>query len=249
MGFALCHNQKCNQEPLSLSCRVRGSVIHTRRRWLAAHVATWVSGLLTLPCPGGARGAARVRSGAACPVGTRALRKGARRILGVRGGYGGRILFACKPSCLGARGAAAQRSTAFHPGHFPFRRGYGGPCPHPLKDLWPLRIPLATARHPHVATKAGRPLLMGRPALFTLCHNQKRNQEPLPPARGAGVRPLPGGSTGRRHSRPSRRGLGLGCLPRRSPALPGRGTWPAPFPAPAWANPGCGLRRLPASYP
>ena len=73
------------------------------------------------------------------------------------------------------------------PGCFPFRRGYGGLRPHPLKGHWPLRIPLAAAQFPLVTTQAGRPLLMGRPARFVPFHNQKRNKARPPPTRGAGA--------------------------------------------------------------
>ena len=51
-----------------------------------------------------------------------------------------------------------------------------------------LRIPFAAARHTDVTTTAGWPLLMGRPARFVLSPNLKRNKEPLPSTRGAGVR-------------------------------------------------------------
>ncbi len=60
--------------------------------------------------------------------------------------------------------------------------------PAPAQGTCPLRIPLAAARLPHVATKAGRLLRVSRPASYSFSHfNQKRNKARPPPARGAGV--------------------------------------------------------------
>ena len=60
--------------------------------------------------------------------------------------------------------------------------------PAPAQGTSLLRIPFAAARHTDVTTTAGRPLLVGRPARFALSPNPKRNKEPLPSTRGAGVR-------------------------------------------------------------
>ena len=60
--------------------------------------------------------------------------------------------------------------------------------PAPAQGTSPLRIPFAAPRHTDVTTTAGRPLLVGRPARFALSPNPKRNKEPLPSTRGAGVR-------------------------------------------------------------
>ena len=88
-----------------------------------------------LPC--GARGAVWVRGDAACPVGARALWEGARPVLGVWKGGGGRDLFTRRIPRFGRAGLAAEGGVSFPPGCFPVRRGYGGRRPHPLKGLVP----------------------------------------------------------------------------------------------------------------
>ena len=61
--------------------------------------------------------------------------------------------------------------------------------PAPAQGTCPLRIPLAAARLPHVATQAGRLLHVSRPASYSFSHfNQKRDKARPLPARGAGGR-------------------------------------------------------------
>ncbi len=47
----------------------------------------------------------------------------------------------------GARERWAGHIVSSVSARFAIRRGYGGPCPHPLKDHWPLRIPFAAAQN------------------------------------------------------------------------------------------------------
>ena len=72
--------------------------------------------------------------------------------------------------------------------------------PAPAQGTCPLRIPLAAARLPHVATKAGRLLRVSRPASYSFSHfNQKRNKARPPPCSWGGRASLIRGSSGRAH--------------------------------------------------
>ena len=115
-------------------------------------------------------------------------------------GAGGIFLRASRPvPRAGLTGADYGFLPHPHPGCFRCRRGYGGLCPHPLKDHWPLRIPLAAARFPNVTTNAGRLLRVSRPASASAsAPNETQRSAPAPCSWG-GRASLPRGSSGRAH--------------------------------------------------
>ena len=128
----------------------------------------WI--LAALPCPYGQGALQGCGAALPAPAGQERFVWARARFWGFRGLDGGRNAAACKlPS--GARGAGGAARIFCPSARFPVPAGLRRALPAPAQGTRPLRIPFAAAQTPRPRssfTKAGRPLLVGRPAGFAL---------------------------------------------------------------------------------